>query len=205
MRDSPCVDPTFLRSTKPRRTKHGLLNHPRLAEWLDFVKKRLTRLNFPRPSRRVFCCSCVAPGLSPIRSRPSHQADQPACLLDSGFFRCDAAALNLPQGIAVRRLTAGFSPEVLNLIAARQCPGTVIHRMVISEPMAVVPYEHIANSNGKSNRPPSPAPMRSRSNSKMRNAVSPCARISSCLSGNHRHAGNGGDEETLQLCADAQC
>ena len=58
----------------------------------------------------------------------------------------------LPQEL-LARIEPPFSPEVLNLSPLVDDNGTVVHRMVISEPMAVVPYEHIVEFRGK----PSPA------------------------------------------------
>ena len=51
------------------------------------------------------------------------------------------------------RLEPEFSQDVLNLAPLMNDAGTLIHRMVISEPMSVVPYEHIVSYNGL----PSPA------------------------------------------------
>jgi hypothetical protein len=71
-------------------------------------------------------------------------------LLDIGFK--PTGRHYLPQELQAR-LEPGFSPEVLNLSPLSDGKGTIIHRMIISEPMGVVPYEHIAEFNGK----PSPA------------------------------------------------
>ena len=119
------------------------LNHPRIAEWLDFVKNDYTP-KLPKAQRRVLLfMPCTR--TKPYPFSTEHQAINQR-LLDSGF--APTKRLYLPQ-VLQARLTAGFSPEVLNLSPLANAQGTVIHRMVISEPMAVVPYEHIAEFNGK--------------------------------------------------------
>ena len=59
--------------------------------------------------------------------------------------------------MAPRELTGAleseFAPEVLNFSPLRDRSGTVIHRVVVSEPLGVVPYEHIMTYDAK----PSPA------------------------------------------------
>ena len=119
------------------------LDHPRIAEWIDFVRTDYVPV-LPDAERRVLLfMPCTK--TKPYPFSTEHQAINQR-LLDSGF--APAERLYLPQELQAR-LEGGFSPEVLNLSPLVHGDGTVIHRMVISEPMAVVPYEHIASFNGK--------------------------------------------------------
>lgn len=123
------------------------LTHPRIAEWIDFVKTIYVP-DLPDAERHILLfMPCTK--TKPYPFSTEHQAINQR-LLDSGFK--PTARLYLPQELQAR-LRTGFSPEVLNLSPLANADGTVIHRMVISEPMAVVPYEHIAAFKGK----PSPA------------------------------------------------
>jgi len=119
------------------------LSNPRIAEWIDFVKTEYVP-DLPDADRRILLfMPCTRTKPYPFSSE--HQAINQR-LLDSGFK--PTARLYLPQELQAR-LGDGFSPEVLNLSPLANAKGTVIHRMVISEPMAVVPYEHIATYKGK--------------------------------------------------------
>lgn len=71
-------------------------------------------------------------------------------LLKAGFR--PTGPLALPREL-LNALEPDFAPEVLNLSPLADSRGTVIHRVVISEPLGVVPYEHIISYEGK----PSPA------------------------------------------------
>lgn len=123
------------------------LQHPRIAEWLDFVTSEYVP-DLPAGKRHVLLfMPCTR--TKPYPFSTEHQAINQR-LLDSGFE--PTGRHYLPQELQAR-LEDGFSPEVLNLSPLADAFGTVIHRMVISEPMAVVPYEHIATFKGK----PSPA------------------------------------------------
>lgn len=119
------------------------LDHPRIAEWIDFVQTEYVP-DLPEAARRVLLfMPCTKTKPYPFSSE--HQAINQR-LLDAGFK--PSARVYLPQELQAR-LDDRFSPEVLNLSPLVNAAGTVIHRMVISEPMAVVPYEHIASFNGK--------------------------------------------------------
>jgi hypothetical protein len=123
------------------------LKHPRIAEWLDFIQNDY-QPGLPQAARRVLLfMPCTKTKPYPFSSE--HMAINQR-LLDEGYR--PSSRLYLPQELAAR-LDPQFSPEVLNLSPLVDGRGTVLHRMVISEPMAVVPYEHIAEFRGK----PSPA------------------------------------------------
>ncbi|MGA7808851.1 hypothetical protein [Bradyrhizobium sp.] len=123
------------------------LRHPRIAEWLEFIQNDYEP-ELPQADRRILLfMPCTKTKPYPFSSE--HMAINQR-LLDEGFRPSDR--LYLPQEL-MARLEPRFSPEVLNLSPLVDGRGTVVHRMVISEPMAVVPYEHIVEYRGK----PSPA------------------------------------------------
>jgi len=119
------------------------LKHPRIAEWLDFVQNDYEP-ELPKAERRVLLfMPCTKTKPYPFSSE--HVAINQR-LLDEGYW--PSLRSYLPQELHAR-LEPQFSPEVLNLSPLVDGRGTVIHRMVISEPMAVVPYEHIVEFRGK--------------------------------------------------------
>jgi len=123
------------------------LKHPRIAAWLDFIENEYEPA-LPKADRRVLLfMPCTKTKPYPFSSE--HQAINQR-LLDSGFAPTERQYL--PQELQAR-LEGAVSPEVLNLSPLSDGKGTVIHRMVISEPMGVVPYELIAEYKGM----PSPA------------------------------------------------
>jgi hypothetical protein len=123
------------------------LRHPRIAEWLDYIQNDYEP-ELPEAERRVLLfMPCTKTKPYPFSSE--HMAINQR-LLDEGYR--PLVRHYLPQQLQAR-LEPPFSPEVLNLSPLIDGHGTVLHRMVISEPMAVVPYEHIAEFRAK----PSPA------------------------------------------------
>ena len=119
------------------------LKHPRIAEWLDFIQDHYEP-ELPKAERRVLLfMPCTKTKPYPFSSE--HMAINQR-LLDEGYR--PSLRSYLPQELQAR-LEPQFSPEVLNLSPLVDDRGTVIHRMVISEPMAVVPYEHIVEFRGK--------------------------------------------------------
>jgi hypothetical protein len=123
------------------------LLHPRISEWLNFIQNEYEP-ELPDAERRVLLfMPCTRTKPYPFSSE--HIAINQR-LLDEGYR--PTLRSYLPQELQAR-LEPQLSPEVLNLSPLTDGRGTVLHRMVISEPMAVVPYEHIAEFLGK----PSPA------------------------------------------------
>ena len=123
------------------------LGHPRIAAWLEFMRERYEP-QLPEAKRRVLLfMPCTKTKPYPFSSE--HKAINQR-LHDVGFR--PTARLDLPQEL-MARLEPGFSQDVLNLAPLMDAEGTLVHRMVISEPMAVVPYEHIVSYPGG----PSPA------------------------------------------------
>jgi hypothetical protein len=119
------------------------LRHPRIAEWLDFIQNDYEP-EIPQAERRVLLyMPCTK--TKPYPFSTEHLAINQR-LLDEGYR--PSRRSYLPQELQAR-LEPHFSPEVLNLSPLIDDRGTVLHRMVISEPMAIVPYEHIAEFRGK--------------------------------------------------------
>jgi hypothetical protein len=123
------------------------LSHPRLVAWFDFIQ-RTYEPRVPDTERRILLfMPCTKTKPYPFSSE--HLAINQR-LFDAGFR--PTQPLGLPQELQAR-LEPRFSPEILNLSPLSDGRGTCLHRMVISEPMGVVPYEHIATFPGG----PSPA------------------------------------------------
>lgn len=119
------------------------LRHPRIAGWLDFIQNEY-HPELPDAERRVLLfMPCTKTKPYPFSSE--HMAINQR-LLDEGYR--PTLRSYLPQELQAR-LEPHFSPEVLNLSPLTDGRGTIVHRMVISEPMAVVPYEHIAEFRGE--------------------------------------------------------
>ena len=66
-------------------------------------------------------------------------------LHDAGF-RPPAGTSAEPQLAAA--LDPSFAPETINLAPLSDGRGTILHRAVISEPIAFVPYEHVLRYEG---------------------------------------------------------
>ena len=123
------------------------LKHPRITEWFDFILNEYEP-RLPEARRRILLfMPCTKTKPYPFSSE--HMAINQR-LLDEGFLPTEP--LYLPQELQAR-LSSNFSQDVLNLSLLSNGRDTVLHRMVISEPLAVVPYENIAAFRGK----PSPA------------------------------------------------
>jgi hypothetical protein len=119
------------------------LTHPRIAEWLDYIQNDYEP-ELPEAEHRVLLfMPCTK--TKPYPFSTEHMAINQR-LLDEGYKPLHPA--RLPQELQAR-LDPQFSPDVLNLSPLADSSGTVVHRMVISEPMAVVPYEHIVAFHGK--------------------------------------------------------
>ena len=119
------------------------LEHPRIRDWIDFVTERY-QPELPEAKRRILLfMPCTATKPYPFSSE--HRAINQR-LLEAGFRPMGRNPL--PQELQAQ-LQPGFAQEVLDLSLLTDGQGTVIHRMVISEPMALVPYEHITRYEGK--------------------------------------------------------
>ena len=123
------------------------LAHPRIADWLRFIQKDYVP-PLPRCRRRVLLLMpCTKTKPYPFSSEHKHINQR---LIEAGFQ--PTGDLFLPQPLR-ERLEEKFSAGVLNLSPLIDGRGTLVHRVVVSEPMALVPYECIVDYEGK----PSPA------------------------------------------------
>lgn len=123
------------------------LDHPRIADWLSFVSERYTP-ELPESGRRVLLMlPCTKTKPYPFSSE--HRAINRR-LHEEGFRPLGRHPL--AQELQAR-LDPDFPQEVLDLSVLSNGNGVHVHRAVISEPMAVVPYEHIDRFEGK----PSPS------------------------------------------------
>ena len=123
------------------------LAHPRIADWLRFIQHDYVPRLPPGDRRVLLLMPCTKTKPYPFSSEHKHINQR---LIESGFR--PTADLFLPQQLR-ERLEDTFSDDVLNLSPLIDGCGTVVHRVVISEPLALVPYECIVDYDGK----PSPA------------------------------------------------
>jgi hypothetical protein len=123
------------------------LRHPRIVDWCRFVTQGYEP-ELPAGSRRILLmlpCTKTKPYPFSVEHKRINRA-----LISAGFR--PTASLAAPSELC-DALEPEFPPEVLNLSPLRDDRGTVIHRVVLSEPLGVVPYENIVSYEGK----PSPA------------------------------------------------
>lgn len=123
------------------------LDHPRIADWLRFLQHDYAP-KLPRARRRILLLMpCTKTKPYPFSSEHQHINRR---LLETGFR--PTADLSLPAPL-LARLEPEFPRDVLNLSPLLNDRGILVHRMVISEPLALVPYECIVRYDGK----PSPS------------------------------------------------
>jgi hypothetical protein len=123
------------------------LHHPRIRAWFRFITEDYEPI-LPSGRRRVLLlmpCTKTKPYPLSWEHIRINQA-----LLAAGFQPSGDAP---PPGELVDAAPPGISPEVFDLSPLRDAVGTVVHRAVVSEPLALVPYEHILSFAGV----PSPA------------------------------------------------
>ncbi len=119
------------------------LEHPRIREWIAFITTAY-RPVLPKSRRRVLLfMPCTK--TKPYPASTEHQSIN-QYLFDAGFVPVGSHAL--PDEL-LPLLLPGIGAHALNLSLLSDGKGTVIHRMVISEPLGIVPYEHIAEFAGK--------------------------------------------------------
>jgi hypothetical protein len=123
------------------------LAHPRVVDWLRFIQHDYAP-KLPKARRRVLLLMpCTKTKPYPFSSEHKHINQR---LIETGFR--PSAPLSLPHPLQAQ-LEEEFSPAVLNLSPLISDQDTVVHRAVISEPLAVVPYECVVNYEHK----PSPS------------------------------------------------
>ncbi len=111
------------------------LRHPRITAWFDFILKDYQPALPPAARRVLLLLPCTA--TKPYILSTEHRRIN-AALLAAGF-RATA-----PADPLLRPLRAEDEPEELFSLAPLLHPaGVVIHRAVISEPLGLVPYEHM--------------------------------------------------------------
>jgi hypothetical protein len=116
------------------------LAHPRIAAWFDFILHHYAPALPAAPRRILLLLPCTA--TKPYIHSTEHRRIN-AALLAAGFT---------PTGPADPKLLverAAEEPEALFSLAPLTHPaGIVIHRAVISEPLGLVPYEHMLDYPG---------------------------------------------------------
>jgi len=119
------------------------LKHERISHWLNFVTRRYSPRLPKAPVRILLLMPCTK--IKPYPFSTEHKRINQR-LHDIGFR--PVGKNFLPDEIR-NLLEPEYAPEVLNLAPLSNGAGVVIHRVVISEPLAFVPYEHIASYEGR--------------------------------------------------------
>jgi hypothetical protein len=123
------------------------LAHPRVADWRRFITETY-KPDLPAGKRHILLlmpCTKTKPYPFSVEHKRINHA-----LLTAGF-RPTGSLVAPPELLDV--LEPEFPPDVLNFSVLADNRGTVVHRVVVSEPLGVVPYEHIMSYEDK----PSPA------------------------------------------------
>lgn len=118
------------------------LNHPRIRAWNDFID-RLYEPSLPQGRRWIMLllpCTKTKPYCFSLEHLHINRA-----LLAAGFT--PAGALYPPDAL-LGDLPSEFPRDTVNLSPLVHANGTILHRFVISEPLACVPYEHIISYRG---------------------------------------------------------
>jgi hypothetical protein len=126
------------------------LEHPRIRRWLRFVSEEYVPPidhKFDK-KRRTILLLLPCTKKKPYLLSPEHLKIN-ASLVEAGF--CPLAGETLAHNFSAH-LPFGFPPEVLSLAPLGK-DNIVVHRAVISEPLAFVPYEHVVSHKNQ----PSPA------------------------------------------------
>ncbi len=105
------------------------LAHPRIADWIAFAGERY-QPDLPEGDRILLMLPCTA--TKPYNRSTEHRRINQA-LLDAGF---------VPQGL-------GNGNPLLSQAPLLHPSGLVVHRAVISEPLGLVPYEHMLEYEGR--------------------------------------------------------
>lgn len=120
------------------------LSNPRVEEWLDFIKNVYVP-ELPKSKRAVLLllpCTKTKPYIFSTEHKRINQR-----LIEEGFRPVDQG-VGLSEEIR-SRLEEEFDPRVLSLGPLVHPNGTAIHRVVISEPLALVPYEQMIAFRGR--------------------------------------------------------
>jgi hypothetical protein len=123
------------------------LSHPRIVDWHRFIT-RSYEPRLPAGDRHILLflpCTKTKPYPFSVEHKRINST-----LISAGFQ--PTASLVAPVEL-IDALEPEFPAEVLNLSPLRDDRGTVVHRVVLSEPLGVVPYENIVSYESK----PSPA------------------------------------------------
>lgn len=113
------------------------LNHPRIRAWNDFIEHRY-QPSLPDGRRRIaLLLPCTKTKPYPFSLEHLHIN---RALLEAGY--APSGNLYPPESLC-SEVPSEFPREAVNLSPLTHANGTVLHRIVISEPLACVPYEHI--------------------------------------------------------------
>jgi hypothetical protein len=116
------------------------LEHPAIRAWFDFILKDYAPALPPAPRRILLLLPCTA--TKPYILSTEHRRIN-AALLAAGFAPASPAD---PTLLALR--DTGEPEGLFSLAPLLHASGTVVHRAVISEPLGLVPYEHMLSYPG---------------------------------------------------------
>ena len=135
------LDPT-LRFYSPQQNRDAL-DHPRVAPWLSFVRDEWTPTPVEGTTRRLaVLLPCTK--YKPYPTSREHRGIN-AALLDAGWAPVGPSPAPDPL-LAV--LDDGEDPALLDITPLRR-GEVVLDRFVVSEPLALVPYEHAYTWQGR--------------------------------------------------------
>ncbi|HSF86687.1 MAG TPA: hypothetical protein VLG28_13660 [Acidimicrobiia bacterium] len=117
------------------------LEHPRVKAWLEFLERRWQP---PQKGSRRIALIIPCTKYKPYNTSREHRAINGA-LLRAGW-EPEGKTTTPPELLAV--LDAGESPELLHTGALVK-DGVALDRIVMSEPLAMVPYTHIYKWKGE--------------------------------------------------------
>jgi len=119
------------------------LEHPRVRDWFGFIGGRY-RPDLPEGRRHLLL-------MLPCTKTKPYPLSLEHLRINTALFQAGFAPVknsNVPRELSAA-VPPEFSSDVLNLAPLRDSRGTVVHRAVISEPLAFVPYEHVLEFEGK--------------------------------------------------------
>src|SRR5260370_27229807 len=123
------------------------LRHPRIRDWMSFISQRYLP-ELPEATRRVLLilpCTKTKPYPLSLEHLRINQA-----LLDADFRPIEGSR---PAPELVDAIDPSFSAETVNLSPLTDARGAIVHRAVVSEPLAFVPHEHILTYEARPSRP----------------------------------------------------
>lgn len=119
------------------------LQHPKVAAWLDFVRREWTPSAVPGAEAGRIAVLVPCTKYKPYPTSREHRGIN-AALLAAGW---EPSGGEVPDGLSAC-LEPGEDPRLLD-VSPLVRDGWVLDRFVVSEPLALVPYEHVYHWRGE--------------------------------------------------------